>query len=64
MMAMITNKINNIDDDKAIDLALRLIAILLLVSIILGYVIANIADVNISATQAEVNSILNQMGVM
>lgn len=64
MMAMITNRINNIDDDKTIDLALRLIAILLLVSIILGYVIANLADVNISATQAEVNSILNQMGVM
>ena len=64
MMAMITNRINNIDDDKAIDLALRFIAILLLVSIILGYVIANLADVNISATQAEVNSILNQMGVM
>lgn len=64
MMAMITNRINNIDDDKAIDLALRLIAILLLVSIILGYVITNIADVNISATQAEVNNILNQMGVM
>lgn len=63
-MAMITNRINNIDDDKTIDLALRLIAILLLVSIILGYVIANLADVNISATQAEVNSILNQMGVM
>ena len=64
MMAMITNRINNIDDDKAIDLALRFIAILLLVSIILGYVIANLSDVNISATQAEVNSILNQMGVM
>ena len=64
MMAMITNRINNIDNDKAIDLALRFIAILLLVSIILGYVIANLADVNISATQAEVNSILNQMGVM
>ena len=63
-MAMITNRINNIDDDKAIDLALRFIAILLLVSIILGYVIANLSDVNISATQAEVNSILNQMGVM
>ena len=63
-MAMITNRINNIDDDKAIDLVLRFIAILLLVSIILGYVIANIADVNISATQAEVNNILNQMGVM
>ena len=61
---MITDRINNINDDKAIDLALRLIAILLLISIILGYVIANIADVNISATQAEVNNILNQMGVM
>lgn len=64
MIAMITNRINNIDDDKTIDLALRFIAILLLVSIILGYVITNIADVNISATQAEVNNILNQMGVM
>ena len=64
MMTMITNRINNIDDDKAIDLTLRLIAILLLVSIILGYIIANIANVNISATQAEVNNIFNQMGVM
>ena len=61
MMAMITNKINSINDDNILDLCLRLVAIILLTAIIAVYLI--VTNVNLNVYDAQEN-IINTVNVM
>ena len=61
MMAIITNKINNINDDNILDLCLRLVAIILLTAIVAVYLI--VTNVNLNVYNAQEN-IMNTVNVM
>lgn len=63
MMAMITNKINSINDDNILDLCLRLVAIILLIAIIAVYLIATNVNLNVYDAQENIINTINVMEV-
>ena len=63
MMAMITNKINSINDDNILDLCLRLVAIILLIAIIAVYLIATNVNLNVYDAQENIINTVNVMEV-
>lgn len=63
MMAMINNKINKINDDNILDLCLRLVAIILLISIIAVYLIATNVNLNVYDAQENIINTVNVMEV-
>ena len=62
-MAMINNKINKINDDNILDLCLRLVAIILLISIIAVYLIATNVNLNVYDAQENIINTVNVMEV-
>ena len=64
MMAMITNKINSINDDNILDLCLRLVAIILLIAIIAVYLIATNVNLNVYNAQENIMNTVNVMEVL
>ena len=63
MMAMITNKINSINDDNILDLCLRLVAIILLIAVIAVYLIATNVNLNVYDAQENIINTVNVMEV-
>ena len=63
MMATIIKRINNINDDKTIDLALRLVAIILLTAIIAAYLIVSSVNIHVADVQKNIVNTINIMEV-